>query len=112
MSVIDPTVISERKEEMEEAFGELVETFIEDAQSALVAIEQAVDADSALDLRQHTHALKSSSGYMGADKVVSLAAQMESAAVNGSAAQEAQNAKELRVAVDEAVAELSTQMAA
>ncbi len=112
MSVIDPTVIAERKEEMEEAFSELVSTFIEDAQLTMTAIEEAVQANSAVDLRQHTHALKSSSGYMGANEVVSLAAQMESAAVSGDAAQEASNAEALRTAVDAAVAELSMQMAA
>lgn len=112
MSAIDPIVIAERIEEMEEAFPELVTTFIEDAQSSLVAIRQAVDSDQADELRQHAHALKSSSGYMGASKIVALASALELAARNGAAATQSNNVDALAVATDEAVAELVESAAA
>jgi len=112
MSAIDQNVIAERKEEMEDMYPDLVSTFVDDAVSTLAAIKKAVHYDSAEDLRQSAHALKSSSGYMGASRVVELAGRLEKAGLAGNAASEAVTADELQVAVDEAISELSLSKAA
>ena len=112
MTAINAKTLNERREELDEFFGELLQTYLSDAQELMAGVTKAVEAKDPAALRESAHALKSSSGYMGADQVVSLAAQMESAAVNGGAAEEADNAEALRTAVDAAVEELSQQMAA
>jgi|GEM_PF-4014505 len=93
-------------------YPDLVSTFVEDAMSSLAAIEQAVQVDSAEELRSSAHALKSSSGYMGASQVVALAAHLEKAGLAGSAASESSKAVELKGAVEAAIAELSQSKAA
>ena len=112
MSAIDQSVIAERKEEMEDMYPDLVATFVDDAISTLAAIEQAVQSDSAEDPRQSAHALKSSSGYMGASLVVELAGKLEKAGLAGNAASESNIAAELKSAVEAAIAELTVSKAA
>lgn len=77
MSSINFQTLNERKEELDEFFAELVQTYLDDAKTLIDDVLKAVGAADAAALSESAHALKSSSGYMGADKVVELSASLE-----------------------------------
>jgi len=111
MSAINHETLNERKEELEEFFGELIDTYLTDARSLIERVMAAVESDDASELHEAAHAIKSSSGFMGADKVVVLAAELEAAGRSGAAAGVADDARELQEELVRACAELEQEKA-
>jgi len=80
LSVLDVTSLEKLRvtfEGDEEGFGELLTTFLGEAQSLLAALRQAADARDALALRRAGHALKSPSATVGAAQLAALCRQLE-----------------------------------
>lgn len=86
MQTINTSVLNERREELDEFFPELLETYLTDTVGLVQRIVDAIDTNDSKELREGAHALKSSSGYMGAEKVVDLSAKIEARARNGECA--------------------------
>jgi HPt (histidine-containing phosphotransfer) domain-containing protein len=82
--------LAELRATMEEAgpgaFQELVDAFAEYAAEKMTALQAAAAAGNGDGLRQAAHALKSSSGAMGAGQLAALCAAAEHAASQGNLA--------------------------
>ncbi len=102
--------LNERKEELDEFFAELVQTYLDDAKKLIADVASAVDAVDANAVRESAHALKSSSGYMGADKVVELSARLETMGREGNLAEASALCAELTQELADACQVLETQM--
>lgn len=74
---LDDEVLAELREDMEEEFGEVIDAFLEEVPDWLNSMRTAVVGRDAETLFQTAHALKSSSGYMGAPVMQSLAGDLE-----------------------------------
>ena len=77
LPVLDVATLSELQEIMEEAFPDLVKTFLHDMPIQLAGIRAAADRGDATALRYLAHKLKSGSGAMGALQLAELARQLE-----------------------------------
>jgi len=109
MSAINLETLAERKEELDEFFDELIDTYLDDVRNLIQRVKTAVENDDATELREAAHAIKSSSGFMGAEKVVVLSAELEAAGRSGTAAAVSSDAKELQEELIRACAELEQQ---
>ena len=75
--VLDDELLDELREDMEDEFGEVIEAFLDEIPAWLETMKEALSGGDAERLFQTAHALKSSSGYMGAPVMQQLAAQLE-----------------------------------
>jgi HPt (histidine-containing phosphotransfer) domain-containing protein len=75
--VLDDAVLDELREDMEDEFGEVVEAFLDEVPGWLDSLTAALGKEDAEGVFQAAHAMKSSSGYMGATAMGHLAAQLE-----------------------------------
>ena len=82
--VLDDELIEELREDMEDEFGEVIESFLDEVPGWLAKLTQALADSNAEQLFQTAHSLKSSSGYMGAPVMQQLAAQLERMGRGGS----------------------------
>jgi HPt (histidine-containing phosphotransfer) domain-containing protein len=81
--VLDQDIIEELREDMEDEFFELIEAFLDETPTWLASLDAAVRNTDAEQIFQAAHTLKSSSGYMGATVMQSLAAKLESCGRDG-----------------------------
>lgn len=65
-SHLDGPILSELQEIMEDDFGMLVETYLEDATQKIELLDGAAEASDALSLRELSHSLKGASCNIGA----------------------------------------------
>jgi len=111
MTAINAKILNERREELDEFFGELLQTYLSDAQELMAGVTKAVEAKDPAALRESAHALKSSSGYMGADRVVELAAELEERGRDNNVADVDEMAAELALELEKACTELKAELA-
>lgn len=90
-SSIDLTTLQELKEIMEDEFNELVTVYISDGKKQIESLQQAIESESAEDVRRIAHTLKGSSSNLG---ITGLAEQCKTLEHNAADAQ-LQNAVEL-----------------
>ena len=107
MCAIDKAVLQERKTELQEDFDELVLAFVDDARASVSEIEAALRGDDVEKLRLVSHSLKSSSAYLGANRVCSLAAEFEAAARSRTISGIEDRAEKLSAEVDAAIEALA-----
>lgn len=74
---VDVETLNMLKEVMEDGFGALLDTYINDAQLRIDAIKAALENGVADDLRREAHSLKGSSGNLGAQQMASLSKIVE-----------------------------------
>lgn len=74
---VDPEVLSSLRDVMEEAYPELLDTFLSDSQNRLQALQAASDPKQ---ISQAAHSFKGSSSNMGAKVLAQLCAQLEQCA--------------------------------
>jgi HPt (histidine-containing phosphotransfer) domain-containing protein len=74
---IDREALSVLREVMEEAYPELLDTFLADSESRLVELRKAVDAKA---LSEVAHSFKGSASNMGALRLAELCQELESEA--------------------------------
>lgn len=84
MHHIDPSVIAEVREDMEEDFEDFVTCYLDDAEQFVRLCGDAIAGSDSSQLQFQAHALKSSSAYVGANELASLAAGMEKLGAEGS----------------------------
>jgi two-component system, sensor histidine kinase and response regulator len=103
-AVLDETVLAELREYQNPGEGdfvtELIGIFSEDLTDRLVQISTGLEAGDANRVRQAAHALKGSSGELGAQRMREICARLESSAAEGSIVAAPALAQELE---DEAV---------
>src|SRR5438132_2363246 len=79
---LDALILAELRHEMGGAespdFQEAVELYLKDAALRLVAMEKAATQQLGEKMAQETHALRGTSGYVGARKIQMLCLQIES----------------------------------
>ncbi len=80
---VDSAILEEVREDMEDEFPEFVQVFLDDATGWLLELEQAASAGDAGTLYGTAHAMKSSSGYVGAVGLQALAEKIETLGRNG-----------------------------
>jgi HPt (histidine-containing phosphotransfer) domain-containing protein len=77
LPVLDEHMWIELKDIMEDDFGLLLETFLNDAVARLVSIDDAIFVTDVSALREAAHSLKGSCGNIGAVRLSSLASNLE-----------------------------------
>lgn len=97
LPVLAADKITEMQDVMEEEFQELMELFLSDAQTQLTQIETAYAAGDAETLARTAHALKSSSGYVGAAQMAELARSLDEQGRQGLAAINGELIRQLRL---------------
>jgi CheY-like chemotaxis protein/signal transduction histidine kinase/HPt (histidine-containing phosphotransfer) domain-containing protein len=80
---VDKAVLVELREIMEDAFAELIQTYLRDTPTRLVAIRDAIDKTDADALRDAAHTMKSSSANLGAMPLSALAKELEALGRSG-----------------------------
>lgn len=75
--VLDPDVLSELRELLEDGYGELLQSYLDDLASQIEALELALMSGAATTLGQIAHKLKSASGSVGARRLSALAFELE-----------------------------------
>ena len=81
---IDYDALNALKEVMEDDFGFLIETFIQDSHDRLAKLQSLVGSADADAIRRAAHSFKGSCSNMGTLRLASLCAAVESRAVEGS----------------------------
>ncbi|MEM7408309.1 MAG: Hpt domain-containing protein [Pseudomonadota bacterium] len=84
MRHIDPSVIAEVREDMEEDFEDFVTCYLDDAERFVRLCGAAIAVADSAQLQFQAHALKSSSAYVGANELAALAAGLEQLGAGGS----------------------------
>ncbi|WP_320822528.1 Hpt domain-containing protein [Reinekea sp.] len=77
---LDPLILAELKELLEEEFPELIATFIRDAQQRLELLALAIETDDVSNTRMAAHSLKGSSSNIGFAQFAQLCHEVEEAA--------------------------------
>jgi PAS domain S-box-containing protein len=112
---VDEQLLTELREVMAErgprAFDELVDTFAGYAAEQLAGMEEALARGDAAALKQASHALRSSSGNMGAVRLRELCRLLERAAARGDVSGGAERVAEIRAATEELVGVLAADRA-
>jgi len=80
---VDKAVLVELREIMEDAFAELIQTYLRDTPTRLVAIRDAIGQSDADALRAAAHTMKSSSANLGAMPLSALAKELEALGRSG-----------------------------
>ena len=75
--ILDPTVLSELRELLDDAYGELLQNFLDDLAVQMSGMEEALMTGAAHTLGQIAHKLKSASGSVGARRLSALAFELE-----------------------------------
>ncbi len=75
---INKNMIEELKELMEDDFPLLIETFLTDCESRLVALDKAILESNATKIRELAHGFKGSSSNLGADQLSEISFTIES----------------------------------
>ncbi|MBV1883790.1 MAG: Hpt domain-containing protein [Pseudomonadales bacterium] len=75
---VDMETLQELKEVMEDEFGILIETYLEDSTMRVDALRAALVARDADELRKAAHSFKGSCGNIGAPTLADLCHQVES----------------------------------
>ena len=105
---LDPSVIAGLR--VLDSDGDLlkrvIDIFLRDAPVAIEKLSQAIQSAKAESIQQLAHALKSSSGNMGATRIRELAQRLETMGDNGELANAESDLTELRSAFDTAKVEL------
>lgn len=83
MSSLDMAQISELKDIMEDAFEDLVNTYLQDSESKLIALQQALDTGDAVKVGELGHSLKGSSLNICAAPLSQVFKQIEDNGKNG-----------------------------
>ena len=65
-SHLDAPILAELQEIMEDDFGILLETYIEDASQKILLLDGALEAEDAITIRELSHSLKGASCNIGA----------------------------------------------
>jgi HPt (histidine-containing phosphotransfer) domain-containing protein len=86
LPLLDPAIIAELREVMEEAFSELLGAFLADVPIQLERLRIAVEQASAADVYQIAHKLKSSCGSFGARQLTEIVERLEQAGRQGNLA--------------------------
>lgn len=81
---LDHEILDEIREDMEEEFPEFVQAFLDEAGEWIQTMTTAISADDSGSLYEIAHALKSSSGYVGATTLQNIAERLESLGRRGS----------------------------
>ncbi|MEA3277347.1 MAG: response regulator [Pseudomonadota bacterium] len=76
-AAIDAAVVNELREIMEDAFGELVLTYLRDSPARFLRMRDAIKGGDPDSLREAAHSLKSSSANLGALNLSELAKRLE-----------------------------------
>jgi HPt (histidine-containing phosphotransfer) domain-containing protein len=76
-SQVDPAVLSALQDVMEDAYPDLLDTFLKDSQDRLEVLRAASDHQA---ISQAAHSLKGSSSNMGAVTLAALCSQLEQCA--------------------------------
>jgi two-component system sensor histidine kinase/response regulator len=92
--------------------GEIIELFLDDAQTQITKIASAIGRGDALSLRMSAHALKGSAGSVRVNRIAAIAAQLESAARSGDLAGADETLAELQFAFNMAQGTLDPMMRA
>ncbi len=79
---LDVQALAELEEIMEEEFGILLETYLDDADSKLAILGQALTQGDAKSLREISHSLKGASSNVGAIALAQLCEGVEQLAKN------------------------------
>ena len=74
---LDEEVIGDLRDLMEDEFGDLIQNFIDDTDIRISQISEAIDKTNTDDMKKAAHALKSSSGNIGAMKLSRFAEEIE-----------------------------------
>ncbi len=77
LPLLDDATLAELREIMEDDFGDLVRTFLEDLPDQLTAIDSAVSQGAAEPLSRSAHRLKSGCGSIGATRLTEIARRLE-----------------------------------
>lgn len=85
---------------------EFIDVFLEDLPTRLARLEQSVANDSPIEIRSAAHALKGSSGSVGAATLSAVCGQLEALARTGSTADARDLHTRIRAEVERAVVEL------
>jgi len=101
---LDPSVIADLRDASSDFAMDLVELFIHDAEARLTALLIAAELDDATELRTSAHCLKGSAMTMGARKLATLCARLETQAT---AAGDRQTALMLIAAIGDELGEVS-----
>ncbi|MEM7254416.1 MAG: Hpt domain-containing protein [Pseudomonadota bacterium] len=84
LPTIDEEILEEVKEDLEEEFQDYLQCFFDEADGWMKSIDDAVNGADAHTLYETAHALKSSSGYLGASALQESATQLEATGRSGS----------------------------
>lgn len=77
MSCLNMAQIQELKEVMEEGFGDLVMTYLQDSEAKLKALKKAINSKDALQISELSHSLKGSSANICAENLSALFKKVE-----------------------------------
>jgi CheY-like chemotaxis protein len=83
---VDKAVLVELREIMEDAFPELIQTYLRDTPTRLIAIRDAIGQSDADALRAAAHTMKSSSANLGAMPLSALSKELEALGREGTTA--------------------------
>lgn len=84
VAVLDRTVLTELRNNLQEAFSKVIEVFLEDMPSYQSALKTAISEGDARRLTEVAHTLKGSSKTLGANRLVAVSKQLEVLGRSGS----------------------------
>jgi HPt (histidine-containing phosphotransfer) domain-containing protein len=79
---LDYDALNSLKDVMEDDFGFLIETFIQDSNARLIKLSGLLDGNEADQIRRTVHSFKGSSSNLGALHLTSLCSSLERKALN------------------------------
>ncbi len=109
---VDAEVLAELGEVLGDGLDEVVETYLEDAPEQVASLLQAARQDDAEAMARVSHALKSSSGNLGAMRLCGLCAELERRCREGSLADPRADAGRICEEFDRVRADLGRRLAA
>ncbi len=80
---VDGDILDSLREIMEDDFGLLIQTFINDSKERLQQLRQASEVTCADSIRRVAHSLKGSASNVGAQALADLCFQVEQAGIEG-----------------------------
>ena len=110
--VLDPDVLSELRELLEDGYGELLQSYLDDLASQIEALELALMSGAATTLGQIAHKLKSASGSVGAQRLSALAFELEQIGKSGDLGTALPALARLEAVAHETQAAISAELAA
>lgn len=78
--LFDLNSLAEAKRTMKAKFGTMVQYFLEDSESYIIAIKEAITANNVEAIISPSHTLKSSSKQMGAERLSNISKEIEAMA--------------------------------